>query len=515
MRFTSALPKFQFTLISALLFAFLFHDYDWGLNLFIFQIFWLVAASWRKIRSMTNTQQWIGLGAFLAIVFTFLQHTYLGFYVSFLCVMMFSLSMAFSDLRSFHFIFLNFITSALGSFIEFGNIEGTGQSRFGMRMKALKGYLKFLIPIGVLLVFFNLYAAGNPTFGALADYSMDKLDHFFIWMSHHIKWTLLWFFLLGLSISIPFFYPVLVPHFAKRDQEDFGMLLRKRVKEIAPNFKMTALKDEVKLGQFLMIGLNLMLGLLLVFEVKDVWFGFSWDGQYLKDFVHQGMHILTIAILISMVVALFFFRKNLNFYKKSAQLKNLTYLWLFLNGILVVSVAVRDFWYIHHFALAYMRIALLFFLAATLIGLVSIYLKIKHTRNVLYLLRVNSISIYFLLIFSTFFNWDRMIAMYNFSNAERAFVHLDYLSSLSDSALPYLTASGIDLEKIEVEQRNRLGESSMSYNSKYITANNYQQLINLKTDKFYYDWPRRSWLEWNVSEWWAHRQLKPSMEGDL
>jgi hypothetical protein len=502
------------TLFSAILFTLMFYDKTWGLNLFIFHAFWLTMSSWGKIGAMTKTQLILGLGALLSVVFTFFQHTYIGFYVSFLSVFMYSVSMSSKKLTSLHFVFISFLSSIFKSYAQLLQQNSELGSSIGLPTKKLKRAFMFIIPLFVLILFFNLYAIANPSFGAMSQSFFDGFDQFFNWFSKHMQWNVIGYVLLGLMLSIPFFYPKAEAFFEQKDESNSGFLIRKRAKWLSHSKKTTSLIDELKIGVFLLVGLNLMLSLLLVFEIKDVWFGFQWNGQYLKEFVHEGMHVLSFAIVISMAVALYFFRGNLNFFERSALLKKLTYTWLFLNAVLVLSVAIRDFWYIHYFALAYKRIALLFFLAATFVGLISVYFKIKKTRNSLFLLRVNSLSIYALLVIATFCNWDRLIAQYNFSNPDRAFVHLDYLSTLSDAALPYLQVEGLNLEEIEVKQRDRLGESSYSYGSKYITANNYQQMINLKTDKFYYDWSRKSWLEWNVSEWWAHRQLKPKMEGE-
>lgn len=109
--------------------------------------------------------------------------------------------------------------------------------------------------------------------------------------------------------------------------------------------------------------------------------------------------------------------------------------------------------------------------------------------------------------FLPFFNWDKIIAQYNFSNADRAFVHLDYLATLNNSTLPILANSGIDLSQVEVEQRNRIGESFDSYSDKYISAQNYQQLVTHRADAFKARWENSSWLEWNFAEWFAYQQL--------
>jgi hypothetical protein len=270
------------------------------------------------------------------------------------------------------------------------------------------------------------------------------------------------------------------------------------------------LKHETQLGVFLMLALNIMLFLLLIFEIKDVWIGFSWNGQYLKEFVHEGMTVLSIAIVISMLLAIYLFRANQNFFSKNKWLKNLTYLWLGLNIVLVVSVGIRNFWYIYYFALAYKRIALSFFLISCVIGLISIFYKIYQKKNTTFLYRVNGAAVFALFLFASWFNWDVIIAKYNFSNADRAFVHLDYLKTLNNSALPYLNPEGIDLSQIEIEQKSRISESSSSYQEKYIQADDYKDFLEKRKSNFFNNWESLSWLEWNPSEAKAYNKLTES-----
>ena len=74
-------------------------------------------------------------------------------------------------------------------------------------------------------------------------------------------------------------------------------------------------------------------------------------------------------ILISIIISLYLFRGNQNFYKKSVLLKKLALAWLAQNVILAFSVGIRNVHYIEHYALAHKRIGVFFFLLATIIGL--------------------------------------------------------------------------------------------------------------------------------------------------
>ena len=69
-------------------------------------------------------------------------------------------------------------------------------------------------------------------------------------------------------------------------------------------------------------------------DINHVWLNFQWDGQFLKEFVHDGTYILIINIIISILLVLYFFKANLNFFKKNKILKTLTYIWVGQNFFL-------------------------------------------------------------------------------------------------------------------------------------------------------------------------------------
>lgn len=493
------------SLLSATLFVALFYRKDWGVNLFIFQMLSIGGITYLYKPSFTKRQKLFLIAAILTVVFALVYHSSLAFFVSFLAVAIYGSSLLDDKFRSVYLLFANLVINSIRSYFAWLKALLNFLPANRRTKSLLKKALFFILPLLVLVVFFLMYAAGNPSFGSALKFFTDGIEWLYTAFWEHLNLIMFFTFIGGLLVSIPFYFLNVSDYFLKQESDD-GIL--RRVKKKMTGFKVTGLRLELQLAEFTMIGLNIMLALLLVFEIKDVWFGFEWNGQYLKQFVHEGMHVLLCTILISMAVSLYIFRGNQNFFAKSSRLKKLTYWWLGLNGILVLSVAIRDFYYIYYFALAYMRVVLLFCLAATAIGLWSVYIKVKHTKNGTYLWRINSLSIYMLLVISAFFNWDTIIAKYNFSNKDRAFVHLDYLLELSNAALPYLRVDSLELSKVEIVQRKRLGESSSSYSRKYISADSYGEHLENRIKRFTDGWENQHWLEWNLAESRAYHKLK-------
>ena len=109
-------------------------------------------------------------------------------------------------------------------------------------------------------------------------------------------------------------------------------------------------------------------------------------------------------------------------------------------------------YYVQYFGLAYKRIGVVFFLVLCLVVLVTLVLKIYKVKSLFYVLRINALAVYITLVGICIFNWDVIIAKYNFGHYQTAFIHLPYMSSLSDKVLPYLQVSEAMIEEIEDKQ---------------------------------------------------------------
>ncbi|HLG35832.1 MAG TPA: DUF4173 domain-containing protein, partial [Bacteroidia bacterium] len=233
-----------------------------------------------------------------------------------------------------------------------------------------------------------------------------------------------------------------------------------------------------------------------------VWFNFEWNGQYLKQFVHEGTYLLLLSIFISIALVLYFFRGSLNFFSKNKLLRTLSYAWLIQNAILTVSVAIRNFRYIDFFSLAYKRIWVIIFLALVLYGLYTVFIKVRNRRSAFYLFRTNAYAVLVVLIFCSVFNWDNIIAKYNFSHSEKSFLHLDYLATLSDQSLPYL-----DKPLEEIVRIDRVQKQKFPFGEKYMSPEKYHRHIQARKEQFLLKWESKNILSWNLPEYLAYRQL--------
>lgn len=356
-----------------------------------------------------------------------------------------------------------------------------------------------LIPLITLIVFFILYSASSSKFysifGFIGEAIADALEYFF----EHLNFALIFLFLFGFVIACAYFVKThSVTAFEERKTDSLAR--RKNYKYRGATL---GLLSEYRIGIIMFALLNVLLAVFNAIDVWHVWFHFEWDGELLKEFVHQGTYVLIFTLIISVGLVLIFFRKNLNFYSKNKPLKILANIWLAQNMIMAISVLIRNLHYINYYNLAYLRIGVLLFLAMTFFGLVTVYIKVNKTRNFFYLFRVNMLFAYLSLMVFSLANWDVIIAKYNFSRADKAFVPLDFMARLSDKALPYLDKSAEEVEGIEENPVfMKLGKREY-----FMAPATYVERIESKKAYFLKEYPQRSLLEWNYADWRAYKKV--------
>jgi len=205
-----------------------------------------------------------------------------------------------------------------------------------------------------------------------------------------------------------------------------------------------------------------------------------------------------------MLVLLFFFRGNLNFYKKNKWLRYGAYVWIFQNAILVISVFIRDGYYIQHMGLAYKRIGVIIFLLMVLMGLFTMFLKVQQQKSNYYLLKVNGWFAIVLLVASSCIHWDEQIAKYNLARKDTIPVDVNFLLSLSDKTLPLLEKNKDVLIKA-ADSRNA-GWDNMGAQA-YLPAD----VFELRKKAFFDKQKQLSWLSWN----WADDQVKRNLSAPV
>jgi hypothetical protein len=486
----------------ALLFALLFHMKAAGINLLIFNIFIVGSLIASKRIVLRNFHHMIlACGTILTIIFSIITHSGITITMNYISLILLSAASLFPETRSLIDLggisFLNIFYSFKEFFKKLFNLN----SKSVAAAKTWKIIKIIFIPIIIIIIFIAIYRAASPWFDQIASNVFNSIGTFIFNIFGEIDWWWLGTFILGLCFVIFLLLGKAHPGIVNYELNAKDILFRRR-RNYKYHGKFTALKTEYRSAIILLISLNLLLLLVNILDIKNVWFGFEWNGDFLKQFVHEGTWLLIFSILISIGIILFYFRKNLNFIKNNRRLKQLAILWMTQNFILVISVAIRNIHYIDYFNLAYKRIGIMFFLLAVLIGIVTVILKIINKHTTFFLLRYNALSIYSILIIMGFTNWDVFIAQYNFEHADSAFLHLNYMQSLDDKALPWLEKDINELVSIKEKQAQQF-----DFSEDYMTAELYYETINNRCDEFIIKHESQSWLSWNFAEHKAYKIL--------
>jgi hypothetical protein len=497
------LPKYLVTLLATLLFVLLFFEKSLGLNVAIYGVATTVLlVSLKTSLFQSHIAKVVGVGFLLTSILYFLFASPFTLFVHILSFVLLIGLHASTAFRSLWYAFANF-------FANYGRAVSDFFSSFKSRKKR-KSHISLgkvarvaFLPLFVILLFLALYSMGSSYFSDALGHIGEVLGDFMAKVLKYIDIEAVIVAVLGLAIAVVHSLQYRPSSWSTADSKASDALTRVRLKAFR-HFRNLDLTIEYKSGVFLLSTLCAMLSILLYLEITNVWVGFEWGGELLKELVHEGTYILIVAILVSMGITLYYFRKNLNFYAQNKTLKLLAHVWLGLNALLVISVVVRTLYYIEFFGLAYLRIGVLFFLLACLVGLGTLAVKIYGVRSTYYVFRVNALAGYILLVVICLFNWDGIIAKYNFKHYESAFVHLPFMSDLSDKALPYLQLTDEEVSQIEAKQVEEIPFAKRGY----FNDIDYQNKIANRIEKFKEKQSKRHWLE----QVWAEDRALQKLE---
>ncbi len=497
----SSITRITSVVVFAALFTTLFYKQNFGLNVLLFETS-LIGFLFFSKRITTNKEVLLTVaGTLLTALMVVVHNSILAILINMMSVYLMIGTLLIPKARSLPHSALMSVVHSLMSHIElvkeFGQL-GSTYSRFGSVVKWLR---IVAIPVFIVLIFITMYSAANPVFDGMLEGITRRIDQFASLIAEWIELGVLAFFIFSMFVCDFLVLKTVEKNLERNALNEKDDLERKR----KPNRDLKidlGLKREWRSGILLLGALNLLLLLINIIDIYWVWFNFEWNGDYLKQFVHEGTSILIISILISIAISMYLFRGNQNFFSKGIWLKRLAIAWLVQNMVLALSVGVRNFHYIQYYALAHKRIGVVFFLVATLIGLALVIIKIKDKKTLHFVFRTNAISIYTILVIMTCVNWDVFIVKYNFKNYESTFTHFDFLWDLSYTTLPYQHQSLEFLKKVELSNRH------FPSDVEYLTPVVYQERVKNSTIVFKDDWEDRDWRSWNWAYQNAYSKLK-------
>ncbi|RYY11386.1 MAG: DUF4173 domain-containing protein, partial [Chitinophagaceae bacterium] len=376
--------------------------------------------------------------------------------------------------------------------------QSSGKKKLGRKPRLHLRLL--LLPLILVGFFLLLYLGGNKAFAKVFSDFFNSFSSYFEKLLSWISWGRLFFMLLGAYITGSLIMRTRVGRLADRELSFSDRLLRVRQRQRArkPRTDQTprayplpeyvvetqssstgagglaklmlgrmstgilALKNKNQVGLVSLVLLNILLVLINITDVIYIWTNNDYGkDQSLTELLHEGTGVLILSVVLAMMVVLFFFNGNINFYRKNKALKFAAFAWLGQNIFLVASVFMRDYYYISHFGLAYKRIGVLFFLAVVLTGILSVIIKINRKKSTYYLFRVNGNALVILMIIASTMNWDVLIARYNLSRMNQIKPDIEFLLNLSEKTIPILRQHEKELTQLTANQVYYFGISDV------------------------------------------------------
>jgi hypothetical protein len=538
----------------------LFNFFFWmewpALNLLLYSIFILIILLLDKGIVKSRKFFWFGAAHLLAGALVVINNSALSIVSWYISLALF---VGFTHYQLLRGVF----TALLAFFLQmvtapFNLIKRALNARFGnFSLKPILKPIKYIIiPIIALTLFSILYRIANPVFdGYLSEISSQIANFFdaiFSFLFADLSLTRFVHIIFGIIVTAA----ILIKHQNNSlEKVELGFneqLIRSRKKKssfhvvydivaiFAGNLlaRKTALKTENVIGIISFTALNLLLLFLNCIDIVKLWLPQP-AGTTLINYseeLHGGTNALIISIIMAMLVILYFFNGNLNFYSKNKIIRLLAYIWIIQNAFLVLSVLLRDYYYIDMSGLTYKRIGVLVFLLLCTIGLITVYIKVAQQKTFFYLCKTNGMIWYILLLATSFVNWDIFIASYNINHRDRIALDVEHLMELSDKTLPLLDENRAILEKYAYSSATELSETIVEPKptdsikidtaqtpfdkNKFILERQRRQiekfnkLIDRRIDRFNEKWGEGSWLSWNYNDWHTHLYLKARNKTD-
>ncbi|MCZ4223390.1 DUF4173 domain-containing protein [Pedobacter rhodius] len=490
-------------LIGGLLFSIIFWEERLALNLLIYSLYLLTITYLNPEVIKSKKINIYGAAHVLAVILVVVNNsdlTLVTYYISLILVVGFGHH---QQLRTVFMAFFAFVLQMMT--VPFNVIRNLGEVTIGnFNLKPLFKIIKYIfIPAVIVVIFTCLYSAASSVFAHYAEALLVTIGNFFNtvfgFIFKDLSFARFMHFCFGLMVTAG-----LLMAFFDKSLQEFELKCKEQLSRTRKNMnqktiwfefirifsgnlltRKLALKTEFITGLISFSALNLLLLLLNAIDITTLWFGYKPAGNFSAD-LHDGTNALIFSIALAMAIIIYFFRGNLNFYSKSKTLKILALSWMIQNAILIISVLIRDGYYIEFYGLTHKRIGVLVFALLCIIGLATVYVKVAKQKTFFYLLKVNGAIWFALLLAFSAINWDIFIVKYNLSHSDSISVDADYLLSLSDKTLPVLDKNRSKLEGFLLK---RSGKST------------YQNELDERVSYFKERYEKVSWVSWNLQDW--------------
>ena len=430
----------------ALIFNAIFWEEELAINWFLFVLL-VLGVNFKRIRNLLKTPQ--GIAFVSATLFSasmvVWQHTVLSIFASLVAFICCVGALQYPELRTTYGAGI----SAGLNFFKLPDFNWKWGRTAGYNKRVIRFVRLGVLPLLILFIFFLLFRGANVVFREATDHIFGEIATFFDYLFMGLKPERIFFFFFALAFAGWVWFDgkyaiirnaerPLIDHL-KRERSNVPrnlQAIRTGKKPVYRKLPTIGLKNENRSALWMIVSVCSLLAVITFLDVIYVWFGVGYSSAVnYSAKVHEGVYFLIASILLSIAIVLYVFRRNQNFYARGQRLIQWTTIWIALNGLLVVSVFIRNFYYISHQGLTYKRIGVIVFLIIVAMGLYSLLLKIRQKKSFFFMAKFNSWTLFAVLICSSCINWDVHICRYNVQNVSQEELDALYLLDLSDEAL--------------------------------------------------------------------------------
>jgi hypothetical protein len=459
---TYIMKKNDYLLLAATAaYSFLFYRQAAGINFLLFTAIFITLLIVKNVK-LLKSKKWLFSALFcllsaVSVVVHSSDLSIIGNVISLVVLSAFSVNVATSAIFSFLFGFYSILSSV--AYIILDAIKRSQPKDSTSKDKSgIKVFATFIVLL-ISLLFFNMYKSSNPLFAE----NTKWINFDFI----SIPWIT--FTLGGFILTYALLYSKTITPVEAWENK---LSLSNPVSVMSPE-TVKRFETERYAGLLLFVMLNLMLVLLNVGDIQTLYFNGGLPANVShSDFVHSGVGILILSILIATSFIMYLSRKEFNDVKNNRALLACIYLWILQNLVMLSSTAFRNQIYIHEYNFTYKRVGVYVWLLLAMCGLCIMFWKMHKKRSNWYLVRSN-ISLWFIvLVISGFFNWDKLITRYNIQNKPLSSVDFHYLFCLSDANIPELMAVTRQpgFPRINATLKNYTGDALTTYHSETYTG---------------------------------------------
>lgn len=415
----------------AILHTWLFFQEEMGVNALIFSVLMIAGVTWQHNLAQEKVWRMAAVGHLLAAVGVFWHGISVAIPIYHLSAFLLPGFVYFLRSR-FPVAFINGVVGTFGGgflrwlFSVLSSSVAEGSEQKGFSHKVTRTASLYLAPVLITVLFYFLYSTANPDFQVHVSFP-----------DWAISWYLILYTILGFMMLCPLFFSWGVKKMTKLDLGIESNVIRTRSKD--KNFSKSGFLTENRQGVILFGMLNCLIFAFLAFNVLQIFIpSLSSVSRNHSEQVHQGFETLVVSIAGAIVLIMYYFRGNQNFFSGKNRLVRFAVIWIILNGLLVAFTTYKNMVYVDAYGFTYNRIFVFGAMILTGVGLYFTFNKIHQLKSNWLLFSQNCWSIFWVLTMSTLVDWDRLISWYNINCAKQ--LDVAYFTEVGTNKLPYLKA---------------------------------------------------------------------------